>query len=300
MARRKASDLPALIFAASPYVLVSAFLTQRTGYAPQARPLVAVIWVMIIGLGYFVAHNTKKIFAGAFALSSGVTLLLTWLLLRNPLALYQETTVGAMEKGGGIFYILSSLHFDLTGLLPVYIKSREGAWPPNFYWLGALAVFILVYALVRKPSRNVSFRWRTHVLFTRTVLFNPVNTVFPSGERLTFYSMSRVARQVEPGSFLLSEDGRAYVFSFSTRRKIGKLRFEFGSKAGDYDVGLDYFDHPVFEGRTAGEVRSLDLSSPPAYAYKNAYLYFVTLRLGKSAGVRTAENPYIFKLVPSY
>jgi len=314
MARRKAGDLMALLFVASPYVLFQAFLTQRTGYAPQARPLVAVIWVLIIGLGYFIAHNTKRIFAGAFALSSGVTLLLTWLLLRNPLALYQETTVGATEKGGGIFYILSNLHFDLTAWLPVYIKSREGAWPPNFYWLGALAVFVLVYALAKRPSRDFDFRWRTHVLFTaaggmlfffwfvlypRTVLYKPLNTAFPSGERLTFYSMSRVARQVEPGSFLLPEDGRAYVFSFTSRRKIGKLRFEFGSKAGDYDAELTCFDHPVFEGRTIGEVRSLDLLSPPAYAYKNACLYLVTLRLGKGAGVRTAENPYFFKLVPS-
>jgi len=314
MARRKAGDLLALLFVASPYVLVLAFLTQRPAYAPQARTLVAVFWVMIIGLGYFVAHNTKKIFAGAFALSSGVTLLMTWLLLRNPLAIYQETTVGNTERGGAIFYILSNLHFDLTGLLPVYIKSREGPWPLNFYWLAGLAVFVLVYALARRPSRDLSFQWRTHVLFAaaggtlfffwfaiypRIVLFNPVNTAFPSGERLRFYSISRVARQVGPGSFLLPEDGRAYVFMFTSRRKLGKLRFEFGSKAGDYDAGLTYFDLPLFEGRTAGEVRSLDLPSPPAYEYKNAYLYLVTLRLGKGAGVRTVENPYLFRLVPS-
>ena len=314
MARRKAGDLLALLFIASPYVLVSAFLTQRPAYAPQARTLVAVIWVMIIGLGYFVAHNTKKIFASTFALSSGVTLLVTWLLLNNPLAIYQETTVGNTERGGALFYILSNLHFDLTGLLPVYIKSRVGPWPLNFYWLAGLVVFVLVYALARRPSRDFSFRWRTHVLFAaaggalffvwfviypRTVLFNPVNTAFPSGERLRFYSISRVARQVEPGSFLLPEDGRAYVFTFTSRRKLGKLRFEFGSKAGDYDAELTYFDHPVFEGRTVGEVRSLDLPSPPAYKYKNAYLYLVTLRLGKGAGVRTVEKPYLFRLVPS-
>jgi hypothetical protein len=180
--------------------------------------------------------------------------------------------------------------------------------------MGGLAVFVLVYALARRPSRDLSFRWRTHVLFAaaggtlfffwfvifpRTILSNPVNTAFPSGERLRFYSMSRIARQVEPGRFLLPEDGRAYVFTFTSRRKIGKLRFEFGSKAGDYDVGLTYFDLPLIEGRTSGEVRSLDLPSPPAYKYKNAYLYFVTLRLGKGAGVRTIENPYLFRLVPS-
>ena len=314
MARRKAGELVALLLATAPYVLVSAFLTQRPAYAPQARTLVAVIWVMIIGLGYFSAHNTKKIFAGAFAFSSGMTLLFTWLLLRNPFAIYQETTVGNTERGGALFYLMSNLHFDLTGLLPVYIKSRKGPWPLNFYWMGGLVVFILIYALARRPSRHLQFRWRTHVLFAaaggtlfffwfvifpRTVLSNPVGTAFPSGERLWFYSMSRIARQVEPGRFLLPEDGRAYVFTFTSRRKIGKLRFEFGSKAGDYDAGLTYFDLPVFAGRTIGEIRSLDLPSPPAYKYKNAYLYIVTLRLGKGVGVRTIENPYLFRLVLS-
>ncbi len=315
MARRKAGDLMAILLATSPYVLVSAFLTQRPAYAPQARTLVAVIWVMIIGLGYFVAHNSKKIFAGAFNFSSGMTLLITWLLVRNPLAIYQETTVGNTERGGAIFYLMSNLHFDLTGLLPVYIKSRQGAWPPNFYWMGGLAVFILVYALIRRPSKDMSFGWRTHVLlaaaggmlfvlwfilFPRTTLSNPMTTTLPSGERLRFYSMSRIARQVEPCRFLLPEDGRSYVFNFTSRWKLKKLRFEFGSRAGDYDVGLSYFDLPFFEGRTAGEFQSLELPSPPAYKYKNTYLYIVTLRLGKGAGVRTVENPYLFRLVPSY
>jgi hypothetical protein len=177
-----------------------------------------------------------------------------------------------------------------------------------------LAVFVLVYALALRPSRDLWFRWRTHVFFAaaagalffvwfivypRTILQNPVNIAFPSGERLRFYSMSRVARQVGPGSFLLPEDGRAYVFSFTSRRKIGNLRFEFGSEAGDYDTELVYFDQPVFEGMTVREVRSIDLPSPSAYAYKNAYLYMVTLRLGRGAGVRTAEKPYLFRLVPS-
>ncbi|MGB8953581.1 MAG: hypothetical protein WCC06_13065, partial [Candidatus Aminicenantales bacterium] len=36
--RRKGRELLLLLFLAAPYVLFSAFLTQRTGYAPQARP----------------------------------------------------------------------------------------------------------------------------------------------------------------------------------------------------------------------------------------------------------------------
>ena len=84
---------------AAPYALVSAFLTQRTGYAPQARPLVAAIWAPILFLGAYLASERKRIFTGLFNAAAGVSLLITWLLLQNPLALYQETTAGRHGAG---------------------------------------------------------------------------------------------------------------------------------------------------------------------------------------------------------
>lgn len=312
MARRKSRDLGELLFIAAPYVLVSAFLTQRTGYAPQARPLVAVIWAMVIGIGWFLTDNRKRAFSGAFALAAAVSVGMTKLLVRNPLSLYQETTMGTAETGGRIFYVLSNLHLRLTEWLPAYAKSREGPWPPNFIWLGLFALFVGLYALGRRESANRTFSWRAHAAFAlaggavfffafvlnpRTVLYSPERTVVAPGTPLTFYSMSRVARKPEPGRFLLPDDGRAYVFAFSSARKFGRLRLEFGSETADCPVALEYFDAPIFDGRTAKEVRSLELASPPAYAYRGGWLYFVTLRLGTSEGV-TDATPYSFRLTP--
>ena len=312
MARRKAAELPALLFIATPYVLVSAFLTQRTGYAPQARPLVAVVWVMIIGIGWFLTDNRKRAFSGAFALAAAVSVGMTKLLVRDPLSLYQETTMGIAETGGRIFYVLSNLHLQVTDWLPAYAKSREGPWPPNFVWLGLFVLFVALYALRRRESANRTFPWRAHaffalaggvlffvgfVLYPRTVLYSPERTVVAPGTALTFYSMSRVVRQPEPGRFLLPDDGRAYVFAFSSARRLGRLNLEFGSQTADCPVKLEYFDAPVFDGRTAKETRSLELISLPAYAYRGGWLYFMTLRLGTSEGV-TDATPYSFRLTP--
>ena len=313
MVRRKVAELPALLFVAAPYVLVSAFLTQRTGYAPQARPLVAVAWAMVIGIGWFLAGNRKRSFAGTFALGSGYTLGMTVLLLLNPLCLYQETTMGTAETGGGIFYVLSNLHLRLTEWLPAYAKSREGPWPPNFVWLGLFALFVALYALSRRESANRTFPWRIHavfallggalffagfVLYPRTVLYAPQRTAFPSGGSLTFYSMSRVVRQPEPGTFLLPDGGRDYVFTFSSAEKLGRLRFEFGSETADGPMALEYFDAPVFKGMTARETRSLELDHPPAYAYRGKWLYFVTVRMGEVRTGVSAATPFRFSLIP--
>jgi len=315
-ARRNARDFWAILFVTSPYVLISAFLTQRTGYAPQARPLTAAVWALVIGLGAFLFSRPKGTPSRTLVLLSGMSFLMTGLLLRDPFALYQETTVGSAERGGRVFYSLSNLHFHLTDLLPSYIKSGEGLWLPNILWPAALAALLLVYILARRRRRDVACRrrkgWATGAVvaagavyflgfvgFPRTPLLGPVNTAFPSGEKITFYSMSRVARQVEPGRFLLPEDGRAYVFSFTSRRRLEDLRFEFGSGSGAYEVEVDYFDQPLFAGRTDGEFRTLDLPSPPPYRLKGAHLYQVTIRLDKESGPGTAEAPYLFRIVPA-
>jgi hypothetical protein len=314
MVRRKVAELPALLFVAAPYVLVSAFLTQRTGYAPQARPLVAVAWAMAIGIGWFLAGNRKRLFLGAFAIDSGYTLGMTGLLLLYPFCLYQETTMGTTETGGGIFYVLSNLHMRLTEWLPAYAKSREGPWPPNFIWPGLFILFVALYTLSRKQSADRTFPWRAHaafaliggvlfffgfVLYPRTVLYAPQRTGLPSGRSLTFYSMSRVVRQPEPGRFLLPEGGRDYVFAFSSARRLARLRLEFGSETADGPLALDYFDAPVFQGRTVRKMNSLVLDLPPAYAYRGEWLYFVTVRLGELKSGVSAATPLQFRIDPT-
>ena len=263
MARRKRKDLGLLLFIAAPYVLVSAFLTQRTGFAPQARPLVAVIWVMAIFLGQFLSDNAKPLFARSLNYAAGLSLLFVGLLCLNPLALYQETTVGAVERGGELFYRLSNLHFYLPTLLPSFIKVEEWRWSPNFVWPVLLALLVAAYMLGR-PRKPVSRRRRPlafalaglavfffwFVFFPRTILTSPRPAALLSGDRLIFYRLSRVALMNEPARFSLLEDNRDYYFYFASRGQLAKLKVDFGSTAGDYALKFGFIDQPVFEETT--------------------------------------------------
>ena len=312
MARKKSKDLLLLFFIIAPYILFYAFAAQRGGYCPQARPIMAVIWGLAIGLGYFLAYNAKKIFSYLLNVAAALSLIFVWILLQNPLALLQPTTVGTTERGGDLFYILSNLHFYLIKWLPSYIKVEEWRWLPNFIWLGVLAVFLVAYLIVRKHDFSLKFSrhrvltfcglaifYAWFVYYPKTAPYPPVRAALPSGDKLTFYGLSRVALMREPAKFSLLEDNRDYDFTFASWRKFEKLKVEFGSLAGDYLLRLRFFDQPAMEEKTVKEIRTAVFESPPAYRWKNLFLYKVSIHLERQSDVRTVLNPYVFAIRPA-
>ena len=309
MFKRKRRDFLLLVALTAPYVLTSAFLTQRTGYAPQARPLVAVVWAMIILLGYFLGQNQKKMFSALFNFAAAASFLFVILLLKHPLNLYQETTRGIEERGGGLFYLLSNIRFRLPDFLPSFIKVEDWRWLPNFIWLGATGLFVVVYMMMKRRTFSRKFSYHLLlvlagmliffvwiVLFPRKVLLNPVRTAFPSGERVTFYSLSRSSSLSGPGRFQLREDNRTYRFNFTAPRSLDKLRISFGSARGNYACEIKIFDVPYYRGETAGEIKNLDLFEPPRYRLGERDYYELTLDLGKGDEVQTELYPFVFQV----
>jgi len=309
MLRRKRKEFWLLLALAAPYVLVSAFLTQRTGYAPQARPLVAVIWWLSIWLGYFLFHNRKAVFCHIFDLAAGLSFFFVFLLLKTPLFLYQETTRGTLERGGGLFFSLSNLHFHLTNFLPSYIKSGEGAWLPNPIWLVLIAFFIGWYLISKK--RPVSLKPFAHillactgvviffisiVLYPRLVLRQPTQTALGAGRLVTFYSLSRAARMIEPGRFRLHQDGRSYRFYMTTERPLDELRVTLGSIQGTYDFSVSLFDEVLVRGKTIDEIKEIRIPRPPRYSLREKVFYTIVLELGKGENSQIGLTPYVFEL----
>jgi hypothetical protein len=307
MVRTKRKDFWLLLGVTAPYVLVSAFLTQRTGYAPQARPLVSVIWALTIWLGYFLVHNRKTIWSYVFNFAIGFSFLVVLLLLKSPLNLYQETTRGLRERGSGLFFSLSNLHFHLTDFLPSYIKSGEGTWLPNIIWPVIVPLLIGLYLIAKK--RPHTLRVFTHVLlacaavavffiwivlYPRLVLRQPTYTALGPGKKVTLYSLSRSARMTEPGRFRLREDGRSYRFYMTTELPVEELHLSLGSRQGDYDYSISLFDEVLVQGRTVKEIQELKLPSPPRYKLGKETFYAIALELGKDARISMELNPFLF------
>ncbi len=314
MFRRKREDLYALLVVMAPYILFSAFMTQRTGYAPQARPLVAVFWGFGIMLGYFLAYNAKKIFTVLFAAAAFLSYLFAFLLLRNPISLYQLTTFGETQRAGTLFLHMSNLHFFLPKFLPSFVKMENGHWPPNLFWTAAVPVFMIIYWVVKKHDFSCPYGCHVAaviaglvifsglaVLYPGTVLLHPTKAAFPSGERVVFYSLGRVAKMPEPGKFILPQADRDYVFYFTSWRDISKFRLEWGADKGTYDVRIRYFDTDVFQGLTegaAGKRQTLAFAPQTSYPLKAHHLYRITLSLKRLSAVSPQQYPYRFSIIP--
>ncbi|MCK4932599.1 MAG: hypothetical protein KAT01_10565 [Candidatus Aminicenantes bacterium] len=311
MGKRRFRDLGLVLCLTGLYILNLAFLTQRPAYAPQARTLVAVFWGMAVFLGYFLAHNAKKIFTYIFSLFAFFSLLTTLLLLRTPRALYQPTTVGETERAGLLFLQLSNLHYSLPKFLPSFLKIEDSFWPPNIVWVVLTVLFILAYKLTKKHSfplkyshflsgsmigLGVFYLW--FVFYPRTVIVHPQNIAYPSGEKITFYAYSRSARMTSPGVFDLIEDNRLYSFYFSSWRELPDLHLDFGSEKGVYTAEIKYFDQTIFRGQTRAEIKTLRFPPVPPYTLKNQNLYHISIFLDNRSDIDTQESPYRFSILP--
>jgi len=311
MARKNSRRLLLLLFLAAPYVLSSAFLTQRTGYAPQARPLTAVSWALAIPLGAFLVSCAKKVFRLLFAVCTAASFAVVSLLLLNPPALYQLTTAGEMDRAGRLFLQLSNLHFHLPRYLPSFLKIDNRHWLPNAAWMAGLLAFLLLYLAAGKHDFRVPhagllallsagilvlFFWLA--FYPRVVLLQPERVTFSSGEKLTFYSLGRVARMSEPGVFHLPRDGRSYTFYFTSWRPLRELRMEHGSGHGEFAAEVRFFDLELFKGRVSHDAATLRVTRPPAYRFKRTNLYRLSLFIKKKSGVIAEKKPYRLVLQP--
>jgi hypothetical protein len=310
MLRRRSREPFLLLLIGLPFIGLQAFLTQRTGYAPQARPLVGAIWVLIIPMAYFWIHNARKFFTWLFSAASAFSLFAALSLLLNPRALYQLTTFGETNRSGSLFLHFSNLHCDITRFLPSFIKLEENRWLPNWIWMAGLALLILLYWLAPRHEWKTRFGHYAAgglaglalfsslmVLFPRPVLRSPVNTAYPSGEKVVFYSLGRVARMPEPGRFLLPEADRDYVFYFTSWREISRLRLRFGSEEGEYSVVLRTFDDIIFRGKTTEEYKTEEIAVQ-GYPLKGKHLYRITITLTKNAGLPPHLSPYRLDIIP--
>jgi len=310
MMKNKRRELALLVLITAPYILSSAFLTQRTGYAPQARPLVAVSWVFLILIGYFLARNRKKVFTYLFSLASLFSFLFVPLLLATPRALYQPTTAGELDRAGLLFQNLSNLHFSLPNILPSYLKVEDPHWPPNWIWIAAVAVFMAAYLIVKPHAYHLKYRQHMGLIFAgltlvflwfvyypRTTIVHPQNVVYSSGEKITYYAYSRSARMTEPGTFHLVEGNRAYSFYFTSWRDIPKIQLEFGSTVAAYDVEIKYFDAVIFNDKISKEIKTIHYPSTP-YHLGRRNLYHIYITLKNSPEISTAANPFHLAIVP--
>ena len=316
--RRSKKDLLALLFISLPYLLNYAFFSHRQGHSPQGRVLTNISWIAAIFIGYFLVHNRKKFYSILFWGATSAGLVIVILLMQNPSYLYQPTTHQFTFRGGELFVHLSNLHFYLPDLLPSFIKVNNLGYVPNYIWLAAILVFIAGYVRKERGPRKavpgpprpflpflltmggmaVFFLW--FVLFPCTALLHPVRAAYSSGEKISYYDLGRHVQMKEdkPGRFTITKDNHLLNLHFTSWRTIENLKIGFGSLEAKYKVRLRFFDQELYSGTVSQEMKTVSLTSPLSYRYKNTHLYRLSIEIENLSEISAAENPFLLILQP--
>ncbi len=304
-------DFWMMLLLGAPFLFSYAFLTHRQGYCPQGRILTPIAWIAAIFIGAFLLNNRKPIFAFLFWMLSLSGIFTAVLLLFNPRWLYQPTTHEFTMRAGDLFVSLSNIRLFLPKFLPSFLKIDNTSHLPNYFWLGGLIAFLLIYFLAGK-GRTLSLRFHTSaalclllamfflwVLIPRPSLY-PAWTVRFSPQRALGFYLSPMGEGViakRQAEFYLHRE-KSYKLYFSSRRKLEKLKLVFGSENGDHTLGIRCFDLPYIEERTSRQRRETILSPPEGFRFKNLYLYELTLDLKQHSRESMLISPYLFQVVP--
>ncbi len=188
-----------------------AWLTHRGGYCPPVRPLVPVMWVLVLGLGAFLSHNRNRTLRAIFYSASLIAFLFVILLMAHPLALYQATTHDVVERAALLFHKISNFYIYLPWLLPSYIKAKPPSeWLPNYIWsfLLLLALFLIV-RFSRREGKSAGVRIAGWVLVAAALPF----LLFPN-------------IPLREGKMVTADRGRMMVFNAKRWKKKCVLAFE--------------------------------------------------------------------------
>lgn len=312
MFRRSKRDFVVVLFISVPFLFNYAFLTHRQGFCPQGRILTPLSWLMIWLVGYFFVYNRKKLYSCLFYIACSISIIFAVILLTHPSFLYQSTTHIHTFRAGALFLYLSNLSFYVPGWLPSFIKINNLNYAPNYVWLGLVLIFILGYAYKRDRFLDIKlnlfpiftvigfiFLFCFLVLYPRVVLIHPKRVDYSTGEKLTYYSLSRAVSMKKAGEFRLTQDQRSYQFFFTSWRKINKLKVEFKSSQDIYRIEGRYFDRLLIKDQISEQTKSVEITDLPFYTYKNTHLYLLQVKINRIS-YDTPGNLFLLTIKPHY
>ncbi|MDY0296278.1 MAG: hypothetical protein RB296_03080 [Acidobacteriota bacterium] len=262
---------------AAAFVFSYAFLTHRGGQCPQARPLIPVIWALLLFAWVYLREGRNQWLRRGWRwlplYAAGVTVFQ----VIYPWTLYQPTTHNVPIRAGLMFQMLSPLGIRLDHGLPSFAKMPGNwDWWPNPLWL---AVLLLLFAwalfpqrLKRPPGRvvlgiAVATGLVLSVILPRVPDFNPTLVTAAGGMPYRLMAVSNHPRRVDQRVFNL-EAGQAYSFTLATFLPAETMEVQWDG-AGPPPFRLKLFDTPAAPATESG----WQLGEPVFRRFRNRFYY---------------------------
>ncbi len=268
MWKRRRLDTILILFISIPFIVNYSFLTHRGGASPQARPILPVFYIFPIFLSFFVEKNRDKFFRAIFYFSCLLSIIFAFILLKNPLFLYQPTTHEVQERSGALFNYLSNFFFYFPSLLPSYIKSDTSYYLPNYIWLIITVIFVFLY-LIREIIKTANLEilaiytilaiLSVHfVLFPHGFLEGSKKIIYDLKTKVSFHSIPENI-EIERDFIKVNSKGK-FKIPFTSFKKIEKFRINYRG------------DGKIFVSNTLA-LKGESMENPKYLRIKGRYLY---------------------------
>jgi len=293
------------------HILLHANTTVRGAYSPAGRPLMFIAWIpVILAVNYYFSleEERKKY---AFKILVGLSLFIQLWLLYYPLFVYQPVFSFTAERASGLLTFFGSSYISLASLFPSFLSTAKNwHYPANLFWIGLLALLLLVYYLHRHKVRPPALRLYRYekplisiVLFlvlSFPVCFYPhvhlLNQNKFAGESFGFFNNSRNFTYIEDRRLFRIKTGNRYDLFFDLKQTGDKrLRLDFPASQ-NIDIALWNGKERLFSSRPGENARyDLDLSSMKSLKVKNK----LVAHLGFSIRARAAGTFVYLAITPA-
>ena len=159
--RWKAAVLLTLI-----YTVFHAVTTVRGAHAPAGRPLIFVLWIILL---FLCNHYFKSGKTYVFSVLTGLNVYILVNILQYPAFVYQPVFAGTSDGGSSLLRYLGSSTVDLTAFFPSFLTKQAGIHIPNLVWISALIIGTIVF--YKKKFRNTAPAPARTIKYLSTLLF---------------------------------------------------------------------------------------------------------------------------------
>ncbi len=124
------------------YTIFHAVTTVRGAHSPVGRPLVFVMWIILLfGVNYYFRSERKYL----FKLLTGMNFFILFWILQYPQFIYQPVFASTSNGDSSLLRFMGSSTLDLTKFFPSFLTHRNTLYIPNIIWISLILTAIIVF-----------------------------------------------------------------------------------------------------------------------------------------------------------
>lgn len=280
--------IPAALMAV--YTIFHAITTVRGAYAPVGRPLIFILWIIILFMSSYYFNSERKYF---FSIMAGFNFFILFLILQYPQFIYQPVFSSTTDGGSSLLKFMGSSALDLTKLFPSFLTQRENLHTANIFWILLLFIIVLKFYSGKfiniRPGKKV-LQYISMIFFIFSILLLSLlphvhvsaKDHFRKNGISLFNSSSNFVWLEGEERFRIKSD-EEYTIYFELRKWKRDISFMFDIPDNS-SVRVENGTNQIFKTETAGESNlNIDLSKMRQFKLRGKTLIPIVIKTG-SAG----------------